>query len=170
MPRESSILADICCDFCFSRDGTPFTRGSTATGTRTRGRAGVLMKTQEASWRKIRPLPEEPSVVTYTYLSTLSACKVWMSFHYSLMLQSLLRPLYWCILGGRISLNLSFAVANSRIAVNDNGFDQERDSSIPITTWEKYVRSLSISLAFHSNGYISESLLLAFPSGFFFNF
>lgn len=43
MPRELSVLllADICCDFCFSRDGTPFTRELTAMGTRMRekGRA-----------------------------------------------------------------------------------------------------------------------------------
>lgn len=62
MPGESSVLADICRDFCFPRDDTPFTRESTATSgadggrERTRGRRyGLLMKTQEASRRKTRP-------------------------------------------------------------------------------------------------------------------
>lgn len=166
MPRESSVLADICCDFCFSRDGMPFTRG--VDDNKNEGTGGLLMKTQEASWRKIRPLLEEPSVVTYT--SSAFPRRAWMSFHYSLMLQSLLWPLYWCILSGRISLSLSLL----RILASPSATMAPIKNEIPPfrSLREKNTRSipsLTILLAFHSNGDISKPLhLLAFFKIFFF--
>lgn len=114
MPRESSILADICCDFCFSRGGTPFTRSLTAAGNernKDEGTGELLMKTQEASRRKTRPSLEELAVVAYAFSPSLLT--KYVSFHYSLMPRPLLWPLYWCILGGWISLSLPFDVVNS---------------------------------------------------------
>lgn len=98
MPGESSVLLDICRDFCFPKHDAPFTRESstmttTATGGKVERGDRLLMKTQEASRRKTRlRRQEEPAVVAYTFLSSpLTKC---MSFHYSLMLRPLLRPLY----------------------------------------------------------------------------
>lgn len=76
MPRESSVLADICCDFCFPGVGAPFTRRLTTTGTRTRVRVGLLMKAREASRRETSPPSEERVAVACAFPYSLFPHKV----------------------------------------------------------------------------------------------
>lgn len=119
------------------------------------------MKTQEASWRKIRPPPEEPFVVTYTSPSFPPLTVDVFSFFNAVVFVVAVILMYsrrsnqfesfvrCCEFSHRCQRQ--WLRSRTRFLHSDHYVRKIREVSF----------SLSTSLAFHSNGGISESLHLS---------